>query len=405
MYRTGDPRFRRRLDELGQTLENANIQAQSGLYDFQQNYIKPCLGSITSCLSTCAEASCPTLNLTPNQRERSRRQQRQGRGHGRAELNFDFYDDWDEDDTDGLMGWGNNDEFDRLIAGGSGYGTLAQNAQPARQRGMSYPKARRKSVADGGEDPRIIPASGLFGKLFGGKLLRYKPSAAGLQDNPGAAKLTEQDLTEGEALLQEGEERRWRRHKRVRSATTTSGHTTDSLSSRGDIFPSDGEDDAVPLDDEFAMVLERRTTLSGPDTESSSGRTRSTADRIRGKRPSAGSRRSTLSSQRRTYSSGLQSPVEERMPSLLTDSELKEEEQETEREQEEEVERQRQAAQQLALERGLVDGLPSKEATPETQSPTLEAVELEEEPGAGTAPLVHTDGEMSDSEAPKQGEQ
>lgn len=78
-----------------------------------------------------------------------------------------------------------------------------------------------------------------------------------------------------------------------------SGRTLDSLSSRGDLFPSDEEDDAIPLDDEFAMVLERRTTqssMSGLQTETSSGRARS--ERKLGKRPSTGSRTST----RRTMS-------------------------------------------------------------------------------------------------------
>lgn len=52
MYRSNDPRFRRRLNELGQTLESANESAQSGLYIFYTSSIRPCFSSITSCLST-----------------------------------------------------------------------------------------------------------------------------------------------------------------------------------------------------------------------------------------------------------------------------------------------------------------------------------------------------------------
>jgi hypothetical protein len=92
-----DPRFRRRLNDLSATLESANESAQSGVYIFTQRYIRPCFGSIGSCLTTCVEAGCPHLQ----QRDRLRRGRR-----GRAELSFDFYDDWDEDENEGLLGWG-----------------------------------------------------------------------------------------------------------------------------------------------------------------------------------------------------------------------------------------------------------------------------------------------------------
>jgi hypothetical protein len=422
MYRTGDPRFRRRLNEIGQSLESANETAQSNLYIFGQNYIRPCFGSVTSCLRTCVDASCPTLNLSSTQRDRLRRQR--GRSRGRAELNFDFYDDWDEEENDALMGWGGNEEFDRLLAGSAGYGTISGGGtvaqQPGRQRAMSYPKGRRKSGAqlhhDGGEDPTVIPgSSGFFGRLFGGKAkeLRYQPSAADLQENPGARRMGDGKLTEGEALLGDVGRRRGK-HGRVRSGTATSGHTTDSLSSRGDIFPSDEElDDAVPLDDEFAMVLERRTTLSigasGPETESSSTKTKPGSDRRRGKRPSAGSRTSTHSSRSRggkkersrTNSSAAQTPIEEHAPKGAdTLSELKQEEQRIEQEEEEDVEQRRQAAQKLAAERGLVtseaEELSSKEATPQqVQSPILAPQQRDDEPSQLPTPLATDDEEES----------
>jgi len=406
MYRTNDPRFRRRLNEIGQTVERANEQAQSNIYIFGQNYIRPCFESVGACLTTCVDASCPSLNLT--QRDRLRRQRGRGRSQGRAELSFDFYDDWDEDETDGLLGWG-NDDFDRLLTGSGGsYGTVS-STQPARQRGMSYPKGRRKSGAqshDAASDPTVIPGSSFFGKLFGGKALRYRPSAADLQEHPGARRLA-RDRTEGEALLEDSEPSESgarKTHRRARSGTAGtagSGETTDSFSSRGDIFPSDGEDDAVPLDDEFAMVLERRTTQSAgdaPETENiSNNRPRSSK---RGKRPSAGSRTST----RRTHSirsrgssttTGLKGrsrgsstsaapptpSLDDDTPTPPTMSELRREEHGIEQREEAEIGRRRLEAQKLAEGRGLMDTAtitdddPSskEDATPLAQSPDTAA--------------------------------
>lgn len=420
MYRTGDPRFRRRLNEIGQSLETANEAAQSELYVFSQNYIKPCFESFTSCIRTCVDASCPTLNLNATQRDRLRRQR--GRSRGRAELNFDFYDDWDEDlENDALMGWGGGEEFDRLLASSGGYGTLSSTTttqQPGRQRGMSYPKGRRKSAVQlhDGEDPTVIPAgTSFFGKLFGGKAkgLKYKPSAAGLQEHPGTRR-GKDGMTEGEALLEEdaGTGRR-KRHGRNRSGTATSGHTTDSLSSRGDIFPSDEElDDAIPLDDEFAMVLERRTTQSigpsGQETESSSARTRPSSDRRTGKRPSTGSRTSTRSSRSRggrqsrsrTNSSAAESTIEEALPEMEVGtslSELKQEERRLEQEEETEVERKREEAQRLAEDRGLassqVEELSSKAATPAPPSPITRPSQEAEEPSQLPTPSETEDEE------------
>ena len=423
MYRTNDPRFRRRLDHIGQTLESANESAQSGLYIFGQRYIKPCFGSIGSCLTTCIDAGCPTLNL--RNRDRLRRQRGRGRSRGRAELSFDFYDDWDVDEDDGLLGWG-DDQFNSLLGSSGGYGTVS-NAQPARQRGMSYPKVRRKStVQDPGDDPNVIPSTGFFGKLFGGKTVRYKPSAAGLQEHPGARRLRKDGtIPEGEALLENSGDEGGRRHRRVRSDTVGSGasrETGDSLSSRGDIFPSDEElDDAIPLDDEFAMVLERRTTLSGgasgPETESSSGRTRSTVDKKRGKRPSAGSRTSTRrtvssrstrsstgrKSASRRNSSTPQTPIDEAprteeaeqepvvVPTLI---ELTEEEVRLAQEEDEAVERKRQEARRVAAERGLAMGgeqSESKDVTPQASTPATIATHRQDEPSQLPTPLATDD--------------
>jgi hypothetical protein len=422
MYRTNDPRFRRRLNELGQTLESANETAQSSIYIFGQNYIRPCLDSVGSCLTTCVDASCPSLNLT--QRDRIRRQRGRGRSTGRAESSFDFYDDWDEDENDGLLGWG-NDEFDRLVGAGNGtdnnntsglgYGTLGASAQPGRTGGMAYqPKvSKRKGTLLPGEmgaEPPIIAKPTFFGRLFGGKSLRYKPSAADLQEHPGTLRLG-RNITEGEALLEDLEDDdargTGRRRARLRSGTTGSADTRDSYSSRGDLFPSDEEleDDAIPLDDEFAMVLERRILGSGADTENSSGRSHSDGQnpyysrggRVRGKRTSSNrsraSTRRTLSSrssmsgrigsgsrvasgaslaeilpgqQTQDYlQSGTISPEqtfspEAEVPSL---SDLKLEERALEREEEADVERRRNEAHVLALKRGLASAAAAAAAT------------------------------------------
>ncbi|KAI5358921.1 hypothetical protein Slin15195_G113700 [Septoria linicola] len=404
MYRTNDPRFRRRINDLTHTLESANEATQSGIYIFGQNYVRPCFESIGSCFATCIDASCPSLNLS--QRDRVRRQRVRGQTRGRAELSFDFYDDWDEDENDGLLGWG-NDEFDRLVAGSGAhsYGTTVE-AQPGRQKGMSYPKARRKSLIEG-EDPTVIPGSsgGFLRKLFGGsKDLRYKPSAADLQEHPGARKTRARDLTEGEALLEEDEHRITRGKGRARSGTQGSHNTTSSYSSRGDIFPSDEEDDAIPLDDEFAMVLERRGTMSGLETESSSA----IAPPKRGKRPSAGSRASTRTfssrstksergasgrKRRSRTSSYAHTPSSEEVAEVIEESEpmqertpsyadLKRQEAQIAEEEEADVLRKRQEAQRLAEERGLVEeNLSSKEATPRSITPALDSLAALDDPG------------------------
>ncbi|KAK1808657.1 hypothetical protein LTR12_016977 [Friedmanniomyces endolithicus] len=399
MYRTTDPRFRRRLNEIGQSVENATEQAQSGLYIFSQSYIRPCLGSVGSCFTNCVDAGCPSLNLS--QRHRTRRQRGQTRGRVRAELSFDFYDDWDDqEEADGLLGWGGNDEFDRLLAGsGAGsYGTVAQ--QPGRQRGMTYPKGRRKSAAQIEADATAAQGSkGFFGRVFGGKALKYTPSAASLEQQPRARR-KRLDRTEGDALLAGDEHSAGtgaaRKHGRKRSATVGSGATSDSYSSRGDIFPSD-EEDAIPLDDEFAMVLERRNTQSGPETESSSGRTRSVR---RGTRPSGRKSRSRADSLAET-------PMAEQAPEVEVEVEdteevevptlkdLKLEERQIEHEEEAEVERKRREAQRLAEERGLRSSqeLPSKGGTPESSTPTTVPTQLAEEPSQLPTPMATDDEE------------
>lgn len=365
------------------------------------------------------DASCPGGGPSCCGRgERRRGRAGTGVGRGRAELSFDFYDDWDFSsegegfEREGLLGWGTLSEDGAGAGVGGGYGTVAAQTTTAVQPGlrktggMRYPKgAGRRKSADGGiVDPNAAPVgkNGFWGRLFGGKSSRYTPTTADLQDHPGSRRLA-RDITEGEALLEESEASLTRTHRRARSGTQASHETASSYSSRGDLFPSDNEDDAVPLDDEFAMVLERRTTQSnGFDTEGSSNRTMPDQKK-RGKRPSAGSRTST----RRTFSSRSSKSERERerrsrtnsyatqtvldegsvaaiveavglkdeafgkealhapsttatadehapAPIPLSMSELKEQERELELEEEAAVERKRQEAFRAAEERGLV---------------------------------------------------
>lgn len=193
---------------------------------------------------------------------------------GRAEAAFDFYDDWEDAEEEALMGFG-DDEREPLV---SSVGQLGR-----RERGMNYGatsssssrgKGRRTIGKIGGEEEEegpgnIIHSSSYFGFLerfpfrVGARGLKYRPSVADLQENPGSRRPGRAE--EGESLLDDdGEpnvESSRRSHRRNRSATQGSGHTTDSFSSRGDIFPSEDEmDDAIPIDDEFALHLERRDT-------------------------------------------------------------------------------------------------------------------------------------------------
>jgi hypothetical protein len=374
-----DPRFRQTWNQISQNAESATETAAAGIWTFQHTYITPCLGSIASGFEQCTD------QCFPDREERVRRLRERGRTRGRAELSFDFYDDWDEDETAGrgvLGGWG-NDELDRLLAGSGSHsgGSEGLDQPPRRKRGMSYgTRARRKSLDP---DPTVIPntnALGFLGRLpfkLGGTL-RYKPSAADLQDHPGAARQDFRDQEEEEPLMPDDESEEdvdtgKKGHTRNRSSTASSGETSDSFRSRGDRFPSDGEDDAVPLSDEFAMVLERRMTGSGTD-DRSSGKTRSN----KGKRPS-GSRtisrnfsstsqvspsqsRPPLGSKRASSYTSLPPTVTPDMVYTPSLSDLQHEEERVRLEEEYEVERKREAAARLAHDRGFH----SRESTEET---------------------------------------
>lgn len=397
--RLDDPRLRQNWNQISQAAESATENAAAGIWTFQHTYINPCLSSIASGFEQCTGQCCG------EREERARRLRDRGRTRGRAELSFDFYDDWDQDEGLGsrgvLGGWG-NDELDRLLAGSGSHSGPSDRVDqaPGRKRGMSYgTRARRKSLDI---DPTVIPntnALGFLGRLpfkLGGTL-RYKPSAADLQDHPGARGSDFRE-GEGEPLISDHseDERASKGHRRNRSGTASSGETSDSFRSRGDLFPSDGEDDAVPLDDEFAMVLERRMTGMTTD-DRSSGKTKSS----KGKRPSRSATltrtlsRTTQSSQTRPgmsqranssslpHTPDLSSPSIEQIPSI---TDLREEEERVRLEEEQEVETKRLAAAKLAMERGLHVGESSEVTITETkmEPPAVESVEPEpaEEPEA-----------------------
>ena len=381
-----DPRIRQTWNQISQNAESATETAAAGIWTFQHSYINPCFASLAEGFDQCAG------RCLGDRDERARRIRERSRTRGRAELSFDFYDDWDDEErgaAGGLLGGWGNDELDRLLAGSGSHSGHDVDTAPGRKRGMSYgTRGRRKSLDP---DPTVIPSTSTLGFLdrlpfkFGGTL-RYKPSAADLQEHPGAGRSEFRD-EERESLMNEHRDEELppaKGHTRQRSSTVSSGQTSDSFRSRGDLFASDGEDDAVPLGDEFAMVLERRMTSTGMD-DKSSGKTRSST----GKRP-AGSRtesrnvsRTTQSSQSRpsiashrassggsmTQKSDIASPDMAETPSL---TDLQAEEERIRLEEDGEVERKRQAAARLAFQRGLrVDEPASDELVSETKDPPV----------------------------------
>lgn len=282
---------------------------------------------------------------------------------------FDFYDDWEQDEAE----WG-NDELDRLLTGND-------TQQPGKHGGMSYGglgRGRGKSAATKGggeEDLNVVPRSSMFGFLerlpwkIGGRGTRYRPGVADLQENVGRRG------AEAEPLIGDDNDEGRGRHGRSRSDTVNSKSTINSLSSRGDLFPSEDEDDAVPLDDEFAMVLERRTTTTSDDRSSrrKSGKRPSVSRKSTNTASSKGTRntrkegRSTSNSSRKE--TGLAETPNDDAPSMI---DLKHEEERVRREEESQLEGKRQAAHKLALERGL--------SSTEDESEPIAAAKVEEAP-------------------------
>ena len=356
-----DPRIRQTINRLTDTLESANLNTQASIWTFSESYLQPCLKSVSSCF----ESACyPCVGARRDRlRARQRHLSRAGQ-RGRPELVFDFYnDDWDEEEDEGtglLGGWG-ADELDRLLAGSS-------SEQPRHHGHMNYgSRARRRStVTKAGEvDPTIMPGYSMFGFLerlpwkIGNRVMRYKPSAADLQDNPGRK---EPESTEGEALLddvdEDAEDMIAHKHQRKRSNTSNSRSTTNSLSSRGDLFPSEDEDDAVALDDEFAMALGRRTVTSDEVSSRKSKVKRPSLSRTTSDSKDTRSPRSQRSQRRQASRTSLagreteeaSAALEAGLPSM---EDLAREEQEVRDQEKAEVERKRAEARQVAVSRGF----------------------------------------------------
>ncbi|KAI0459993.1 hypothetical protein F5B21DRAFT_205012 [Xylaria acuta] len=368
-----DPRLRQRWNQISQTTETVTENAAAGIWSFGHTYVTPCLGSVASAFDSC------TAVCLGDREERARRARERQRARGAAEFSFDFYDDWDEefgDQDGGLLGGWRAEDWDRLVAGsGKRKGQTAEvHEQPrTRARGMSYGTRGSRRRASDHDDPTIIPSTaplGFLGRLpfkIGGTL-RYKPSAANLQEHPGSMKHTGEG--EREPLLGINDSNAHPNdlptQSRKRSGTAGSGDTSDSFRSRGDLFPSDeeGEEDAVPLDDEFTIALDH-DDRSSSRTKSSKGKRRAnykisrtesgaTIDSIR---PSV--------QQGRHSNSGPPSPVLLPAPSL---EDLQREELRLELEEDEAVEKKRQAAANLALHRGLSRENLQIESVPEVKS-------------------------------------
>lgn len=304
------------------------------------------------------------------------------RSRGRSDLHFDFYDDWEDEEDEGFVhgSWG-NDELDSLLAG------HGRNTQPGRQRSMSYgTKNRRPAHAPGEENPTIIPSSSYLGFLErfkwrpGARGQRYKPSSADLQEHPGVMSLH----GENEPLIEDSDEdeypRSKKKHKRQRSDTQASNSTTNSLSSRGDLIMGDEEDDAVPLDDEFAVMLSRQNTNNSrrPGMPRKSTRTASSRSS-----KSVSTKRSTSSKSLGPIAS---SPTLERTevepPSVAA---MKAEEEHLRHEQEMEIAQKREAAIQLAKERGLTSSAIRSSENLESKPPEHELVTSTDQPSVQNA--------------------
>ncbi|KAL1895200.1 hypothetical protein Sste5346_005345 [Sporothrix stenoceras] len=222
---------------------------------------------------------------------------------------------------------------------------------------------------------------------------------------------------------------------RKRSGTTSSGDTSNSFRSRGDLFPSDEEDDedAVPLDDEFAVALNHvddrssgRTRFSsssslaatgaieqqqrkgkkradtGASTTSVTGGaagpasikgvltrsvSRTTIDSVAvGSSPRSppSSITNRLSSMSLPLGEAFDEPVDEReetggaveQPTELTAEQIREEDERAAREEDEAIEKRREAAARLAKERGLTEAEPTELATADKVDETNKTVDV-----------------------------
>ncbi|CAI4211314.1 unnamed protein product [Parascedosporium putredinis] len=342
------PRLRQRWNRISHNAEAVTENAAAGIWSFQHNYINPCVASLGESFDHC------TSLCLGDREERARRRRERERAGGRAEYSFDFYDDWyqEEEGSSGILGGWSYEDWDRLLVGSGstrrGGGEVTE--QPARKRGMSYgTRGHRRKPSR--EDPTVIPSTqpiGFLGKLpwkIGGTL-RYKPSAADLQDHPGHHGAADENapLLGGDAE----EHYHYGANTRTRKRSGTTGSGT-------------RDEDAIPLDDEFTLPFDRADDRASNKTRSSKGK-RPISRTV--SRTTVASGYSGYSSRRRSIDSthGGGGPT---TPSL---EDLRFEEERVAHEEDEEIERRRIAAAQLAHKRGLVgeDTPPSTTTGPET---------------------------------------
>lgn len=445
-----DPRLRQRWNQISHNAETVTENAAAGIWTFQHRYINPCLASLGDAVDPCI---APCLGDRDERARRARAREHHAGHASRAEYTFDFYDDWDDDDEllasggggSGILGgWGGaggggshggggagsrGEDWDRLI-GGSGaarkhhhhhhhhHHSAEVTDQPKRKRGMSYGTrgARRKTgssgVEAGADDPTIIPSTaplGFLGRLpwkIGGTL-RYKPSAAFLQDHPGGGPTAHPD--ENQPLLVDSDSDadvdvhpQVTAQMRKRSGTGGSGDTSDSFRSRGDLFPSDGEEyeDAMEIDDEFAVALERVDDRASSNTRSSKGKRpagRRISRTVSATTLSTSTSKSSLAARRSSAEPGQN--LEDSIHSILAPSmeDLQREDEEAGRLEDQEVARKREAAAQLARERGLSVG-ESNYDTGEDESRAKSAIFSVEELSEPSSPQKATADECVEQE-------
>lgn len=189
--------------------------------------------------------------------------------------------------------------------------------------GGSAAVGKRKSAVQHEQDPTVIPRTSMFGFLarfapFRGKGLRYKPSAANLQEHPqrGTGLAVVHEGENDDAIDDTG-------MSRQRSTTNSSGDSIGgSLRSRGDLWPSEDDDDAIPIGDDVF--------LRGSDGEGDGFLILRRRDDDEGSDATIGPRKG---------------PVEDEI--------LRREEEEARIAEEAEVEMKREAARRLAVQRGL----------------------------------------------------
>ncbi|EGS17305.1 uncharacterized protein CTHT_0066260 [Thermochaetoides thermophila DSM 1495] len=436
-----DPRLRQTWNNLSHTTEAAASDAAAGIWAFGHAYVAPCLSAVSGAIDRCCLSVCLGADREERARRARERDRGARRIEASFDFYDDWdedlwaaaqYDDYYYDnyyDDGGLGGSGSGGgsgrrgfDWERLLAGtgsrvvgrrgggGDGDGRGVVGDQPRRKRGMSYGTrgggdAGRRKVTGEEDDPNVIPRTAPLGfllrlpfKIVGS--LRYKPSAANLREHPGHGAYYGENRPgeEREPLLGRNEDVQYGRRSpvqrqqeeskqqqqqspgRARSNTTMSGDTSSSYRSRNDLFSSDGEgdEDAVPLDDEFTVALARVSCPGGDDRSSNKMR----SSKGKGKRPD-GERglsrtysRTTMASSVKTTSSrrstadeaslkdlgqsiystrslGLDGEYEYHDEVVRSLENLRREEEDVEREENEEIERKRRAAERLAMQKGL----------------------------------------------------